>query len=432
MSTEVRLPELSAGMTSAKVVGWMKKEGETITAGEIIAEIEADKTNVELEAPASGVLEKIHAPAGQSVAVGELLAVIADQAKADGSRSDAGTKLLPPASGVATTTRQIVEMPMPSEISPRDHPEAAVSPLSLASVGTPATPLAARMAGLTGIDLSRIRPTGDGGRITKADVENALARQKPVQGARVTDSLGGSTSSKSGNGSDDILFEDQPLSAMRRVTAERLQYAKQTIPHFYLEVDCNVEALLDLRARVNVGRSDAKVTVTDFLVLAISRALGKLRVANSIWVDGALRVYKSVDIAIAVNTPKGLITPIIRGTEQKALTVVSQELKELAERARRGQLRPDEYTGGTFTLSNLGMFGVRRITPIINPPQSCILGVGTIESRAVVKDGHLAVGQVMACTLAADHRAIDGATGAELLSEIRRLIEHPMSLVPPV
>jgi pyruvate dehydrogenase E2 component (dihydrolipoamide acetyltransferase) len=394
MSIEVRLPQLAEEMTSAKVAGWLKKEGDPITVGDIIAEIETDKTNVELEAPGSGVLEKIHVPVGQSATVGDLLAVIGEQATAT-----------PP------TPHQPAEMPAVSDIPPS----------SIASVETPAasadalaTPLAARMARVAGLDLSSIRPTGAGGRITKTDVDNALGRQQPVPTARTTKSH---------------PFEDQPLSAMRRVTAERLQLAKQTIPHFYLQVDCNVEALLNLRAQVNAGRPDVKVTVTDFLVLAISRALCKVRVANSMWMDGALRVFNSVDIAVAVNTPKGLITPVIRGTEQKTLTVVSRELKELAGRARNGQLKADEYTGGTFTLSNLGMFGVGRIIPIINPPQSCILGVGAIESRPVVNDGHVAVGQLMACTLAADHRAIDGATGAELLSEIRRLIEQPMSLV---
>jgi pyruvate dehydrogenase E2 component (dihydrolipoamide acetyltransferase) len=394
MPTEVRLPELGGEVTSAKLVSWLKQEGDAVTAGDIIAEVETDKTNVELEAPGSGVLEKIHVPVGQSAAVGDLLAVIGEPAAAERWRPRSRTTAPPEYSGAAATPRRTVEMPE--------------SPSAIASVETPATPLAARMAVLAGIDLASIRPTGADGRITKADVEHALGHHKPVP---------------------TMQFEDQPLSAMRRVTAERLQLAKQTIPHFYLEVDCNVEALLNLRAQVNAGWSEGKVTVTDFLVLAISRALGKVRLANSNWMDGALRVFTSVDIAVAVNTPKGLITPVIRGTEKKTLLGVSQELKALAERARKGQLKAEEYTGGTCTLSNLGMFGVSRITPIINPPQSCILGVGAIESRAVVKDGRVDVGQVMVCTLAADHRAIDGATGAELLSEIRRLIEQPMSLI---
>ena len=427
MSIEVRLPELGGEMTSAKLVSWLKEEGDAVTAGDIIAEVETDKTNVELEAPCSGVLEKIHVPVGQSAAVGDLLAVIGEPATAERSRPRSRTTAPPEASGVAATPRRTVEMPTVSEISSRAEPKPVESPSAIASVETPATPLAARMAVLAGIDLASIRPTGVDGRITKADVEHALGHHKPVPTMRPV--VGVISPSPHSNAADGVQFEDQPLSAMRRVTAERLQLAKQTIPHFYLQVDCNVEALLNLRAQVNAGGSEGKVTVTDFLVLAISRALGKVRLANSNWMDGALRVFTSVDIAVAVNTPKGLITPIIRGTEKKTLLGVSQELKALAERARKGQLKTEECAGGTCTLSNLGMFGVSRITPIINPPQSCILGVGAIESRAVVKDGRVDVGQVMVCTLAADHRAIDGATGAELLSEIRRLIEQPMSLI---
>jgi pyruvate dehydrogenase E2 component (dihydrolipoamide acetyltransferase) len=212
------------------------------------------------------------------------------------------------------------------------------------------------------------------------------------------------------------------------VTAARLLQAKQTIPHFYLEADCRVDGLMALRRQLNARNDGLKITITDLVVLAAARALRKVPVANSAWAETVVRVFENVDIAVAVSTSRGLLTPIVRSAHRKGLAAISRELKELADRARRGQLQPSEYTGGTFTISNLGMFGVTGMTPIINPPQSCILGVGSIEARAVVADGQLTAGHMMRCTLAADHRAIDGVEGAGLLSEIRRLLENPVAM----
>jgi pyruvate dehydrogenase E2 component (dihydrolipoamide acetyltransferase) len=215
---------------------------------------------------------------------------------------------------------------------------------------------------------------------------------------------------------------------MRRVAAARLQQAKQQIPHFYLQVDCNVSELVRLRARLNAQRTSG-LTFTDFLIVACALALRDVPRANAMWVDETIRVYRVIDIALAVNTAKGLITPVVRNCLGRELDDVSREVKRLTERARAGQLSPDEYNGGTFTISNLGMFGISTATPILNPPQCCILGVGAIEKRPVAVGDGLAVGDVMSCTLAADHRAIDGATGAELLHTIRRHLEDPTILL---
>jgi len=225
------------------------------------------------------------------------------------------------------------------------------------------------------------------------------------------------------------LFDVQPLTNVRRVTAKRLQEAKQTVPHFYLEAECQVDALIELRSRWNARHADAKLTVTDFVVFAASRALVQVPQANAAWGETAVHVYRSVDIAVAVNTAKGLLTPIVRACHRKSVVVISREIAALAERARAGHLRPDDYTGATFTVSNLGMYGVTSITPIINPPAACILGVGTIEERPVVSAGQVVPGHTMRCALAADHRAVDGALGAELMTALRRLLEDPLALM---
>ena len=220
----------------------------------------------------------------------------------------------------------------------------------------------------------------------------------------------------------------QVLSTMRRVTAERLAQAKQTIPHFYLQIDCAMDMVVRARKEL-MERGEDSVSVTAFVVRAAALALQRVPIANSAWIDGMVRLYKHADIAVAVNTPSGLVAPILRRAETKSLATIAEELRSLAERGRNGRLRPDDYAGGSFTVSNLGMFGVTSLYPIINPPQSCILGIGALEARPVVREGALAVGTVMTCTLSADHRAMDGAAGAAFLAAFRQLIEHPIALV---
>jgi pyruvate dehydrogenase E2 component (dihydrolipoamide acetyltransferase) len=401
------MPQLAEGMSSAKIATWIKKEGDPVRSGDILAEVETDKTAVELEAPSAGVLQTIHVPAGATAAVGDVLATIGEAAAGETVAQERRNEAKAPAS---VTARQTVDAPAAGQVV-RPETHEPVAPAQPRDPSIEATPLAARMAALAGIDLSSIRsPVG---RIRKVDVDNALGYPSSAERTPVVASA----------------FEEQPLSAVRRVTGERLQRAKQTIPHFYLHVDCTVDDLLNVRTQLNARQSDVKITITDFIVFALARALRKVPAANSGWIDGGVRVFKSVDIAVAVDTPKGLITPVVRGVQEKPLNAISRELRALVDRARNGELKPDEYSGGTITLSNLGMSGVSGIVPIINPPQSCILGVGAIESRPVVKDGHVVAGQVMTCTLAADHRAIDGAMGAELLRELRRFLEDPMSLV---
>lgn len=415
MTIEVLLPELAEGMAAAKLTVWLKREGQPVTAGEPIAEVETEKTSVELEAPASGVLERIAVSAGtEGIPVGTVLAVIARGV------ASADPAALPVAPARSASNQSLVSLPQARPDLAPAPPEASHGIRSTPDTAVAASPLAMRMATLAGLDLGDLAAASGGSAITKADVNAALRQRsgspKPVPATAIA-------SPPSTPGS----YQDLPLSGMQRVAAVRLQQAKQTIPHFYLEVDCRVDSLVELRARINEGA--VKVSITDILVLIASRALATVPAANASWVEDRVRVYASVDIAVAVATPKGLIAPIVRGAERKSLATISRELADLAARARLGQLKPDEYSGGTFTISNLGMFGVTRITPIINPPQTAILGTGAIDERPVVADGRLCAGKVMSCTLAADHRALDGATGAQFLGEVRRLIENPSSLV---
>jgi len=409
MSVEVRLPELGESITAAKLTTWLKREGETVKAGEALVEFETDKTTIEVEAPVAGVITQIHVKAGaDAVPVGTLLALIEAREVADESRGHRAS--LEPVSSRVPVIAEPVKAVAGAESIP-------VEPY--AQIERSATPLAARMASLAGVDLARVGH-GAGTKVSKVDVERFLGRG-PVRPERAT--LPPPPSALAVNS---CAGQVRSLSALRRVTATRMAQAKQTIPHFYLQSDCRADALVQLRARLNaLGHS---ITVTDLLVFIVARAVQRVPDVNATWFDGGVRVFEDVDIGVAVNTPNGLIAPIVRGCQAKRLVAISRELKDRAERARSGTLKPDEYTGGTFTLSNLGMFGVTSITPIINPPHACILGVGAIEERPVVVGRDVAIGRIMSCTLAADHRVIDGATGATFLGELRRLIEDPMSL----
>ena len=418
MSIELRLPELAESVTSAKLAVWLKQEGEAVTAGEPVAEVETEKTSVELEAPASGVLRKIVVPAGtDDLEAGTLLAVVDDGPAASGH----SIAVDPPSTEVGDPVAELtaaLDAPGGGAATERR----ATVPAPPGNLGVLATPLARRMAMAAGVDLLRMVGTGRDGRISKTDMERVLRERRAGELPVVTSS---EESRPLG-----AAFEERPLSAMRRVAAARLVEAQQTIPHFYLRADFGADALLALRARVNVEHLDTPVTLTDLIVRATALALRRVPLANSTWADGAVRVYEAADIAVAVNTTRGLITPVVRGADRKDLATIARELRWLTGRAREGTLTPREYTGGTFTVSNLGMYGVQSLYAIVNPPQSCILGVGAAERRPIVRDGELAVGTVITCTLSADHRAIDGATGAELLATLRELIEHPAPLMP--
>ena len=406
MATLLRMPEVAANATHATLAAWSKKEGEPIAAGDCLAEVETDKAIVEISADSAGVMGQWLVPAGQEVEVGAPIAVLlaAGEAAADVQA------LLQAAGAVATAPAAAAASAVSGTLAP------AATTAQASGERLRASPLARRLAAQRGVDLSRLQGSGPGGRIVKIDVERA-------QAAAPAPAL---ASAPAGSGAS--AFTEVPHSSMRRTIARRLAESKSTIPHFYLTVECRMERLLALRTEINASAS-RKISVNDFIVRAVAVALREVPQANVGWTDTAMRQYAQADVAVAVSTDTGLITPIVRAADRKTLSQISAEIADLAARARAGQLRPEEYQGGSFSVSNLGMHGVGAFSAIINPPQAAILAVGASQQKPVVENGELKVGTVMACTLSVDHRAIDGALAAQWLAAFQRAIEAPLSML---
>ena len=436
MATAILMPALSPTMTEGKLAQWLKAEGDVVVAGDVLAEIETDKATMEVEAVDEGVLAKIVVPGGtEGVAVNAVIAVLADDGEdAAGVDVDALSTLPSPAPSAAPAS---ASEPTPAS-APAPAPVAAPTPAPIplpTSAPTPApatrvfaSPLARRLAGDAGIDLTAVAGSGPRGRIVKKDVEAAIAAG-PVPAAVAPAIAGGPTPAPAGDLPGMPGYDAIPHSMMRKTIARRLTESKQTAPHFYLTVDCRIDELLDLRKKLNANANDYKLSVNDLIIRAAALALKEVPEANASWLEDAVRMWHTVDISVAVAIDGGLITPIIRGAEGKGLKAISSEMKDLAERARIGKLAPEEYQGGTFSISNLGMFGIKEFSAVINPPQGAILAVGAGEPRPVVVDGALAVGTVMTCTLSVDHRVVDGAVGAAFMQVFKGLIEEPLKML---
>ncbi len=420
MAFDILMPALSPTMTEGKLLRWLKKEGDTISAGQVIAEIETDKATMEVEAVDEGILGKIFVPEGtEGVAVNTPIAVLIEEGEA--VPDQAGTPK-------ATTPQK------PAEAAPA-APKAAAAPSSqkaapvpaAQSAGTPtgriiASPLAKRIAKEVSIDLTDLKGSGPNGRIVKRDVEAAKTKgpAKPVT----------ATATATVPAEAEIV----PMSSMRKVIARRLTEAKTTIPHFYVSVDVQLDALLSLRHQLNAaspaeGDDAFKLSVNDMLIKAAAITLRRVPGLNVSYAPDAVVHYPSVDISIAVSIPDGLITPIIRNVDKKSLREISNEMKDLVARARVGKLKPEEFQGGSFSISNMGMYGISAFSAIINPPQAGILAVAAGEKRPVVKGDSLAIGTVMTATISVDHRVIDGALAAQWMSVFRSVVESPISLV---
>ena len=431
MPTKILMPALSPTMTEGKLATWQKKEGDTIEAGDIIAEIETDKATMEVEAVDEGVLGKIVIPAGtDAVAVNSVIGIILDEGEDSSALDGVDT-------GASTTAAEPAPEPAPSP-APAAAPKPSAAPAAAPAPATGGTriiasPLAKRIAANEGLDLSGVSGSGPHGRIVKRDVEAALASgdAKTPSPAASTDAAAPVAGTPAPQIDDATLppYEDMPNSSMRKVIAKRLTESKQTVPHFYLSVDCELDNLLALRKELNSRSDDYKISVNDFIIRAAAIALGKVPGANAMWAGDSIKRFSRADISVAVSIPDGLITPVIRDAGSKGLIAISNEMKALAAKAREGKLMPEDYQGGTMSISNLGMYGIRDFSAIINPPQGCILAVGAGEQRPVVKDGALAVATVMSCTLAVDHRVIDGALGAEYLAAFKPLIEDPVNML---
>jgi len=411
MASLLRMPEVAANATHATLQAWTRNEGDAVAVGDCIAEIETDKAVVELNADTAGVLGRRLVAAGQDVEVGAPIGVLLVNGET-GVDVDA---LIAAAGGAPASQAEA-----PAETAPPAAIDVAGGNATQAA-RVFASPLARRLAAQRGLDLAALRGSGPNGRIVKRDVEQAAAVPAPASAPPVAPQAQANTPATA-------AFTEIPHSNMRRTIARRLGESKSTIPHFYLTADCRMERLLALRAEINAA-APRKISVNDFVVRAVAVALREVPAANVGWTDAAMRQYHQADIAVAVSTDAGLITPIVRAADQKPLSRISEEIADLAARARASQLRPEEYQGGSFSVSNLGMFGVSEFSAIINPPQAAILAVGATQAVPVVEDGALRAGQVMRCTLSVDHRAIDGALAAQWLAAFKRLLENPLAML---
>lgn len=445
MSTNILMPALSPTMTEGTLTKWHVKEGDSIASGDVIAEIETDKATMEVECVDEGTVGKILVAEGtEAVAVNTVIAVVLEEGEDASAIPDSPAPAAAPAAPASAATE---DAPKPAKAAPAKTasaqtdtaPAEKAAPRSGDGTRIFASPLARRIAKDAGLDLGSIAGSGPHGRIVKADVEAAIERgpvaEKAAAAPTASTAPATSAAAPSGPGAKEMAdllgmsYRQEPLSGMRKVIASRLTEAKQTVPHFYLTVDCELDSLLKTRKDLN-ARSDAyKLSVNDFVIRAAALALRQVPAANASFDPSGILYYDHADVSVAVATPSGLITPIVKAAETKGLASISSEMKDLAVRARDGKLKPEEYQGGSFSVSNLGMFGVKDFAAIINPPQGAILAVGAGEQRAVVKDGALAVATVMSCTLSVDHRVVDGAIGAEFLQAFKKLIEDPLTML---
>jgi pyruvate dehydrogenase E2 component (dihydrolipoamide acetyltransferase) len=436
------MPALSPTMEKGNLAKWLKAEGDVIKSGDVLAEIETDKATMEVEAVDEGVLAKILVAGGtQDVAVNTPIAIIAAEGEDVSATAPEPKKASPPP--VAQDTKAATEEP---------QAVAATSPApAAASSGNRlfASPLARRIARDKGVDLSTLKGTGPHGRIIQRDVEAATPGTATASAARPAAStepakvapaapvalVAGSSDAATLKMYEAGTYDLVPHDGMRKTIARRLVESKLTVPHFYLTVDVDLDALLKLREELNAaapvkdGKPAYKLSVNDFVIKAQAVALQRIPDANATWTEAAMLKHKSSDVGVAVSIPGGLITPVIRKAETKTLSVISNEMKDMAARARAKKLRPDEYQGGTTAISNLGMYGIKEFAAIINPPHASILAVGAGSQRAVVHGGQIVVANQMTVTLSVDHRAVDGALGAELLGAFREAIEKPLVLL---
>ena len=467
MPINVTMPALSPTMEEGNLAKWLVKEGDKVSSGDVIAEIETDKATMEVEAVDEGTVAKILVPAGtEGVKVNAVIAILAAEGEdASAATSDQGSKATSsPAASVAADNAVVGTQADAKDASQRSY-ERAPETASAGEGGQPkanapaqgsrvfASPLARRIAKEQGIDLGAVSGSGPHGRIVKSDVERAAQSPKAATAATApaaSEAKPGAAAQAApiakASSDDAILklfaegsYEKIPHDGMRKTIAKRLVESKQTVPHFYLSVDCELDALLALRKQLNTAapvvkgeagdRPAYKLSVNDMVIKAMASALKAVPDANVSWTDSAMLKHKNADVGVAVSIEGGLITPIIRRADEKTLSAISNEMKDLAKRARSRKLKPEEYQGGTTAVSNLGMFGIKEFSAVINPPHATILAVGAGEERAVVKNGAVTIANIMTVTLSTDHRAVDGALGAELISAFKQFIENPMSML---
>lgn len=444
MATQVIMPKLSPTMEEGQLSRWLKKEGDKVSMGEPLAEIDTDKATMEMQALANGVLRKIIIKEGESAPLGQLIAVIGEPDE------DISAML----QGVATSEKPAQPEAKPQEVPAAATPIAAPSPATQTAPepskstapaaggnGTspaPTTsserlivsPLAARMAAEAGVDLRSLTGSGPGGRIVKRDIEAAMSKgQGPaIAAAPATGAVVKFPARQTGT-TEASPYVDEPISEMRRIIAKRLVTSLGPIPHFFLTTEIEMDRAAEMRRNINELDPELKLSINDVIIKVAAAALVAHPQVNASFQDKTVRYYERADIGVAVAIEDGLITPVVRSADQKSLSQIAQEVRDLAERARKRKLRPEEYTGASFSISNLGMFGIDEFTAVINPPEGAILAVGAMTAKPVVRDGEIVVRQVMRVTMSCDHRVIDGATGAKFLQTFKKILENPLYLV---
>ncbi|MFT8417341.1 MAG: pyruvate dehydrogenase complex dihydrolipoamide acetyltransferase [Acetobacter sp.] len=410
MAIEILMPALSPTMTEGKIARWLKKEGEAVSNGDVLAEIETDKATMEVEAIEDGIFGRILVPEGtEGVAVNTPIAILVEEGEAVPAATTPSSAPIPAAAStaqpVAAASAPVLPTPAPQATRPANR--------------IVASPLARRIAATKGVDLSSIKGTGPNGRIVKRDVEAAAAQSSSAPQPPALPTGGSRT---------------VPHSTMRKVIARRLSESKATIPHFYVSMDVELDALMALRSQLNAlsgdeGQDAFKLSVNDMLIKAAALALKQVPEVNASFTEDAMILHEDADISVAVSLDDGLITPIVRAADRKSLKQISQEAKSLVSRARAGKLKPEEFQGGTFSLSNMGMFGVKEFAAIVNPPQAAILAIAAGKRVPVVSGDEIRIATVMTVTLSVDHRAVDGALAAKWLSAFRSIVQAPLALV---
>lgn len=409
MPIAIQLPALSPTMSEGKITKWLKKEGDKVSSGDGIAECETDKSNLEIEATDGGVLLKIVVPAGGMTPVGGVIGWI-------GKAGEAIPETPAPAPAAAAPVAARAVAPVASAVPPKPVTKAA--PVAASTERLRVSPLARKMAETQGIDLATVPGSGPNGRIVKRDLEQAMASpagaKKPATIIRSAPGVR-------------LPPEELPLTTMRKVIAQRLGEVKPGVPHFYLTIEVEMDQALKLRDEAKA--QDLKISVNDVLVKATAMAVRRFPRINQSFAGDRIVQLNTVDVGVAVAIEDGLITPLVREADVKGLAEIAQEIRELADRAKRKALKPEEYTGGSITVSNLGMFGIDSFIAVLNPPQAAILAVGKVEPKVVVRNDAMVIRQMMSLTLSGDHRVIDGAVGAQYLQELRSLLEHPLRLL---
>ena len=436
MATQVVMPKLSPTMEEGQLARWLKKEGDKVSMGEPLAEIDTDKATMEMQALSNGVLRKILINEGESAPLGQPIAIIGEPdediselLKSAGTAKPAKAEAAPAKLPESEATPAVEAKPKESAPAPSVSGDGKRSPEGAAPSGrTLISPIAARMAAEAGINLSSLKGSGPGGRIIKSDVESAMSSKGAPSAKPSLRPLALPRQAEPGAVHGPSAYRDEPMSEMRRTIARRLVTSLGPVPHFFVTSEIDMERAADMRRSINELYPDAKLSINDLIIKVAAVALIQHPQVNASFQEKTIRYYEHADIGVAVATENGLITPVVRAAELKSLTDIAGEVRELAERARARKLKPEEYTGATFSISNLGMFGIEEFTAVINPPEGAILAIGAMGPKPVARQNEIAIRQTMRVTMSCDHRVIDGATGAKFLQTFKQIMENPLYL----